>query len=44
MEIEDENRSKMSIYSAYREGRISKETYQRYFKDGYNVKTTLIDV
>jgi len=35
---------KMSVYSAYRAGKISKEVYQKYFKDGYNVKTTLIEV
>ena len=35
---------KMSVYSAYRSGKISKEVYQKYFKDGFNVETTLIEV
>jgi len=35
---------RMSVYSAYRDGKISKDVYQKYFKDGYNVKTTLITV
>ena len=39
-----ETEQKKSIYSAYRSGMISKEVYQKYVKDGYNVKTTLINV
>ena len=45
MEIESNiEPRKMSVYTAYRSGKISKETYQKYFKDGYDVKTTLIPV
>ena len=35
---------RMSVYSAYRAGKITKDVYQKYFKDGYNVKTTLITI
>ena len=43
-EDEQPEERRMSVYSAYRAGKITKDVYQKYFKDGYNVKTTLITV
>ena len=42
-EVEKEPR-KMSVLTAYRQGKITQEIYLKYFNDGYNVKTTLIDI
>lgn len=39
-----EDLTKISIYNAYRSGKIDKNTYKKYVNDGYPVKTTLISI
>jgi hypothetical protein len=44
LSFEFEEPRQMSILNAYRSGKITQEVYQKYVKDGFNVKTTLIPI
>ena len=41
---DEEQPIKMSVLKAYRLGKISQAVYQKWVADGYNVKTTQIEV